>query len=164
MVSAQVSNTSENLYGSDLCLLHCLLWLFLGCWFCPHNIIFYFFPVPWLHGYEVPIWESMKRMQKAVRGLCVTQLCHSTQGLQHTYPGKRSEANDLAPVILFSQTHLWQCSSQIIAISHLLLLMQLPVLRKVTTARDHTAAYKKVNLNRTGTATVWVNQTYVEVW
>lgn len=43
MVSAQVSNTSENLYGSDLCLLHCLLWLFLGCWFCPHNIIFHFF-------------------------------------------------------------------------------------------------------------------------
>lgn len=121
-----------------------------------HIILYFifFFPIPLLHGYEVPIWESMKPMQKAVRGLCVTQLCHSTQGLQHTYPGKCSEANDLAPVILFSQTRLWQCSSQIIAISHLLLLVQLPVLQKVTTAQDHTAAYKKVNLNRTGTATV----------
>lgn len=100
------------------------------------HIIFYFI------FSQLPYCTAMKCLSEKVRNprkQCEGYALHSP-AIPHRAFNTLTPGNDLAAVIVSSQTHLWQCSSQIIAISHLLLLMQLPVLRIVTTALDDIAA------------------------
>lgn len=128
MVSAQVSSTSENLYGSAPHLLH-QFWLLLGCWFCSE----YFFFIA-CSNYLTPqiqstyLGEQLNPLTKLHEGYTLHSSAVLHRGFGTPAPGTAQKQLILRQFYSPVRHVLWQCSSQTIAINHLFLLIQILVL------------------------------------